>query len=40
MFIVILIAALSIAAISGTIAVLRDDDFRPLPTDPSRLRRS
>jgi hypothetical protein len=37
MFMVILIAALSTAAIASTIAALRNDGYRRIPTDWSRL---
>jgi hypothetical protein len=37
MFMVILIAALSVAAIGSTIAALRTDGYRRIPTDRTRL---
>jgi hypothetical protein len=37
MFMVILLAALSIAGVAATIAVLRTDGYRPTPTDWSRI---
>jgi hypothetical protein len=37
MFMVILLAALSVVALSSTIAALRNDGYRRIPTDPARL---
>jgi hypothetical protein len=37
MFMVILLAALSILAIAATIVALSTDGYRPVPTDWSRL---
>lgn len=37
MFLIILLAALSVAAVASTITALRNDGYHRLPTDPARL---
>ncbi len=37
MFIVIVISALAVVGFASTIAALRNDGYRQIPTDPSRL---
>ncbi|KJL40519.1 hypothetical protein JOD63_003124 [Microbacterium terrae] len=37
MFMVIVLAALSVVAVASTIAALRNDGYRQIPTDRTRL---
>jgi hypothetical protein len=38
MFILLVVAALSVAAIAATVVALPTDDFRAVPTDTSRVQ--